>query len=300
MTARASAPGKIVLSGEYAVLFGAPAVCMAVDRRAVASVRDTGRDCEVHAAGFAGADRFRIVDAVCPQGRPEADIDLDTSAFSKDGTKFGIGSSAALTVALTAALADSANVLEPSLAAHTRLQGRAGSGVDVAAAVHGGLIRYTAAPPAARHLAWPEGLAFRVVWTGVTAGTGARLARLFGTAPQSSRKVLIDHGSAMADRWSEGDAGKILGAYPPYIEALRRFGVDHDLGIFDAGHDALTEAAMADGLIYKPAGAGGGDIGVLFGLADDALDAFIERHAKLVHRIVPCALDPDGVRLERP
>ena len=29
MTVVASAPGKIVLSGEYAVLFGAPAICMA-------------------------------------------------------------------------------------------------------------------------------------------------------------------------------------------------------------------------------------------------------------------------------
>ena len=33
MTVVASAPGKIVLSGEYAVLFGAPAICLAVNRR---------------------------------------------------------------------------------------------------------------------------------------------------------------------------------------------------------------------------------------------------------------------------
>ena len=34
----ASAPGKIVLAGEYAVLWDAPAVCMAIDRRARACV----------------------------------------------------------------------------------------------------------------------------------------------------------------------------------------------------------------------------------------------------------------------
>ena len=40
----ASAPGKVVLSGEYAVLDGAPAVCMAVDRRAIARVSACGGD----------------------------------------------------------------------------------------------------------------------------------------------------------------------------------------------------------------------------------------------------------------
>ena len=38
MRIRASAPGKIVLSGEYAVLDGAPAICAAVDRRAAVTI----------------------------------------------------------------------------------------------------------------------------------------------------------------------------------------------------------------------------------------------------------------------
>ena len=37
-TVVASAPGKAVLCGEYAVLDGAPAVCMALDRRARVTV----------------------------------------------------------------------------------------------------------------------------------------------------------------------------------------------------------------------------------------------------------------------
>ena len=48
MTEVASAPGKIVLAGEYAVLWGAPAICMAVDRRAVAKVGPlTDGECRV-------------------------------------------------------------------------------------------------------------------------------------------------------------------------------------------------------------------------------------------------------------
>ena len=40
----ASAPGKFVLSGEYAVLDGAPAICVAVDRRAVVTIETHGGD----------------------------------------------------------------------------------------------------------------------------------------------------------------------------------------------------------------------------------------------------------------
>ncbi|MDH5619728.1 MAG: hypothetical protein OEZ11_14015, partial [Gammaproteobacteria bacterium] len=65
MTVVASAPGKIVLSGEYAVLFGAPAICMAVNRRAFARVADSDdRECHVTTPGFSGEAPFAVVDAV--------------------------------------------------------------------------------------------------------------------------------------------------------------------------------------------------------------------------------------------
>ena len=87
--------------------------------------------------------------------------------------------------------------------------------------------------------------------------------------------------------------------YITYIDVLRQFGVDHDLGIFDAGHDQLTDAAMLGDLVYKPAGAGGGDIGILFGRNEAELDAFIASHKELVHDVLECALDPVGVRVRQ-
>ena len=49
------ADGKIVLAGEYAVLWGAPAVCMAVDRRAVVTVdKSANGQCRVTTPGFDG------------------------------------------------------------------------------------------------------------------------------------------------------------------------------------------------------------------------------------------------------
>ena len=299
MTVRTSAPGKIVLAGEYAVLWKAPAVCMAVDRRAVVTLRaSTDGECHVVTPGFEGEDRLRIVDAVSGDSRPACTIELDTRAFMDDGNKTGIGSSAALTVALLAALEESCDVYDQALAAHRRLQGGSGSGVDVAAAVHGGLLEYEMPTRSVRALQWPEGLAYRVIWTGIPASTGAQLARLAAGTARASRSALLLEAPRMRDAWRSGDADRVLEDYVSYIGVLRQFSVDHDLGIFDAGHDELTDAAMVNGLVYKPAGAGGGDVGMLFGRDEAALDTFVARHAGMMHGVLPCKLDPAGVRVE--
>ena len=301
MTVTASAPGKVVLSGEYAVLDGAPAIAMAVDRRAVASVSDNPTDeCRVMAEGFesSGDARYRIVEAVCgarPAGR---DFTLDTAAFSVDGRKLGIGSSAALTVALVAALRQGRDIFHEALQAHRRLQGGAGSGVDVAAAVTGGLIEYRMQDCRVERLDWPEGLVVRVIGTGVPVSTRDKLARLDAAGAKPSRRALALAAEHIADAWRSGSAAEVIAAYPGYIAALRQFSVDHDLGIFDAGHEQLAAAAAAAGLVYKPAGAGGGDIGVLLGGSGKDVASFIAGNELAARGVLPCALDPRGVVVE--
>ena len=299
MNVVASAPGKIVLSGEYAVLFGAPAVCMAVNRRAVATLSDSrdGR-CHLETPGFSGDEPFRLLDALCSE-RPLRKIELDTRAFSADGKKLGLGSSAALTVALAAAMSATTDVLLDARRAHRALQDGGGSGVDIAAAVYGGLIRYEMAEARVQRLDWPAGLHMRAIWTGIPSLTSEKIRKLADRVMQASRPALLRAAGKIADAWATGEAQRILDEYRPYIGVLREFSVDHDLGIFDAGHDELADAAMARGLIYKPAGAGGGDIGVLFGTSEAGLDTFVGQHQDLIHDVVSCALDPHGVRLEQ-
>ncbi len=307
----ASAPGKIVLCGEYAVLDGAPAVSLAIDRRARASVRNSDNDWHsVTAPGFTpvegrfvtrdghidwleGAEPFALVDAVMRRRMPECSvaIELDTNAFvdSVTGEKLGLGSSAALAVALLAALRKSGDVFDDALAAHRVFQGGTGSGVDVATAVHGGLIEYRG--NAVTRLSWPGGLALRVIWTGVPASTPERLQRLEVAARQPSRRRLGQAAERMAGAWTTADT--VLDEFPAYIDTLRAFSVDHDLGIFDAGHDELADLAAADGLVYKPCGAGGGDVGVLLGPSEQALDDFTGGRA------LRCGPDPAGILLEQ-
>ena len=134
----ASAPGKLFLCGEYAVLKDAPAVVMAVDRRATVRIGRGDAEFQTLATpGFSDQEfRFEIrngnelawldeysdtpelVSAVIAETGFETEspsrVEIDTRAFiDESGSKLGLGSSAAATVALTRALlGDDANVVD--------------------------------------------------------------------------------------------------------------------------------------------------------------------------------------------
>jgi mevalonate kinase len=159
-----AAPGKLFLVGEYAVLDGAPAVVAAVSRHAVAQFIAGGApDSDVVAeAVFAARSGLGERAAALPPGS----VMVDTSAFAAGETKLGLGSSAATAVASVAAVLELAGLpvathrdLCFSMAdqAHRAAQGGLGSGADVAAAVHGGLIQYRrsgATFPQIERLSW--------------------------------------------------------------------------------------------------------------------------------------------------
>ena len=51
----------------------------------------------------------------------------------------------------------------------------------------------------------------------------------------------------------------------------------HQLKIFTTPHQRLDRIASELGLVYKPCGAGGGDIGIAFGFEPEALNRFCQR-----------------------
>jgi len=320
-TVLASAPGKVVLCGEYAVLDGAPAICMAVNHRATARVSEFAGDFHrVSAPGrsedegrfvangsaiewLQAGEEYAIVDAVwralAPNANTGLSIELDTRSFVEQASdkKIGIGSSAALTVALAAALTQSCDVLADATRAHSDFQQGAGSGVDIATSVSGGLIEYRMKESNVTPLNWPDGLAYRLIWTGVPASTRARLDKLKEAGHRNSRHQLTRAADRMAKAWRS--ASSVMDEFPTYIEALGQFSVDHDLGIFDAGHSKLAIDSADAGLVYKPCGAGGGDVGVLLGFRYEHLDEFINGWAVPGCQVLDCRLETNGVALER-
>jgi phosphomevalonate kinase len=326
-TVIASAPGKIVLCGEYAVLDGAPAVCMAIDRYARVEVSPAVRECiTVRTRGHTSHEWKAPVaegvnvrwsedvpellleawNVVAP-GRP-FDVDLDTDEFFDpvSGSKIGFGSSAALTVALVCALLrasdDPRDATVLSHLAHRRLQHGQGSGVDVATSIRGGVIEYRKRNSGtSRVVRWPAGLEYGVLWSGREASTSDKLTKLGGArrgSAAASAARLCDLSESVATIWSAGNTNAILDALRRYVDVLMRFDIDHGLGIFEAGHGALAEAAKARNLVYKPCGAGGGDIGMIFASGKMPVEEFAQLAGERGFQYMDVALDANGVIVE--
>lgn len=180
--ATATAPGKMVLMGEYVVLEGAPALAAAVDCQARATYRGAvaGSGWRIEAVNLGCAVALEDVGGrlqVCSRASapqlalavallqaayaqsgaqlPCGTLQLDTSAFYAGGKKMGLGSSAAVAVAAWHALqllqdpiapGQSVAAAQQQIAAvqavHQNMQGGKGSGIDVATSTLGGVIRY--------------------------------------------------------------------------------------------------------------------------------------------------------------
>jgi phosphomevalonate kinase len=298
---RVVAPGKLVLTGAYAVLEGEPAIVVAVDRYAVAQVDAPDR--------------------------------VDTSALhDAEGRKLGLGSSAAYRVAAEGARAAArgedlldARVRDRIFRAvrddHAQSQG-GGSGVDVAASVHGGALCYRIAQGEASivPVVLPPGVELAVFWSGSSARTSDLRARVDAMSPSTRRAAFAPLSAASrdaADALTAGDAraahvadrARFLDAARAFGRALTALGRAADAPIVPPAFAELGALAEGEGAAFHPSGAGGGDVAVWLGSAPPS-PAFVSRAEALSMRRLTlgldCALDgalngagpTPGVRLE--
>ena len=157
---------------------------------------------------------------------------------------------------------------------------------------------HTVVDPQPTSLAWPAGLGYALFWSRVPASTTAKLESLSQQAPKQSRIALDEAATRAAAAWSAGLAAQIVAEMHAYTERLRRFSVDHELGIFDAGHAGLV-TEPGDPVVYKPCGAGGGDIGIALSTDTDALAEFAERASASGFVRLDVGIDPQGYQVTR-
>jgi len=308
----ARAPGKLLICGEYAVLHGAPAIAAAVDVHANASVRRiTGPDSILvdHCTGASFPYRLTAGGAVqwrgSGPGRRGAVLEalfetmaghftafgtdlvsetcLDTDAFyatsNGEKVKLGLGSSAAVLVALTGALLAALGIemaatelRQLCCEAHRRFQAGQGSGVDVVTALEGGVVAVSLSAgrrsPDVRRLSLPDGLHIVPVWSGTSASTTQLLSRFDAYARLDARgfgkhaKTLRDIAAAVLDAWRDARSADVLAGLRRYDAALQSLDRQGGIGIYTPAHRKLARICAASGALYKISGAGGGDFGL--------------------------------------
>lgn len=288
MSGGASAPGKALLSGEYAVLDGAPAIVAAVSRRVDV------RWAEKAMAPLAAEVEATLEIATRAFGAAPSPIEIDVRSLYEGERKLGLGSSAAAAVAAAGAVMahhghDLATRASKDAVFRSAFEGHAavapsGSGVDVASSTYGGFLRFIRSGnrPEVQPVARLEGLEIALVWTGHPARTSDLIGAVhrFRDHDPGAYAKLIDSLKQQAGRFAEafaqGRASQVVEVADAYGEAMQALGNASGAPIVDGALERARSLARSHGGAAKPSGAGGGDVAVAFFEEKGAMDRFRE------------------------
>lgn len=280
-------PGKVMLSGEYAVLYGGTAVLIPVPRYLkLSDSKDNGSP--DYSPIVKAALKYSIVELVdyeSKHGKPS--ISFDSSEFfgtDNEGclNKLGLGLSSAEAVGVIAMRFESAGqdwtkirplVWEYADAVHRQVQRGLGSGADVAVCALGEPIRFRRIGdrPHMETIDINQRLPLRLVWTCMAANTREMIAGFAdwldrgGDKAGSMLKRLIELSRKLADNWFTDPAETLFENLDSYAsimtEIASRAGIQYNLPI----HNEIAYWAQRNGGRAKPTGAGGGDMILLVG-----------------------------------
>ena len=309
MKVESTAPGKIFLSGEYFVLDGALATIMSTKQRVKVTIEDqTDVDnifyCSVidQCFPFNVHDNYQInwldenpgefglfleLSIKRMKVKPNNTLfTIDTNDLYFQGNKIGLGSSAAISVAILNAMNNfydiklsKYEIINNSMELHKMHQGKNGSGLDVISSyADSNLIecdKNMLSDQKWNTLDWPKNLIINGILTSHESSTSSMIEKYNIAKQKDSRnfKSLYSQMKKILDKFSEawrtGDTSDILNLLKKQSILMKQLDNDFDIGIYTEEHKNLSELAESLGLFYKPSGAGGGDLG--FAMSDDLL-----------------------------
>lgn len=320
-------PGKLYIAGEYAVVEpGEPAVLVAVDRFLRVRLKESSGEGRVSSSEYGRTPKVWVRDqlsgrivvehqpldyvfaalSLIEQLRASMrlqpryyDLEIESELDDSEGRKFGLGSSAAVTVAVIAALDEfyglalsRMQLFKLALLATIEVAPTA-SGGDVAASTFGGWIRYTSPDRQALRMnamrfgvrealdsdLWagcgitrlpePLDLQLLVGWTGSPASTERLVERMRQADVEFARRYaeFIASSRACVDELVEClSAGDSTGAQAMLRSArglLRELSSAAGVSIETEQLRALCDSAEKHGAAAKLSGAGGGDCGIV-------------------------------------
>lgn len=274
-----SAPGKMILFGEHAVVFGKPALALAIDMRITSSVSTS---CDFAVNGHRMNKKYHsYISSALDEAWGGPPISVETSSNIPSGS--GLGSSAAVTVSCVGAMLAAKDEFDPEAIARKsfevefRVQGAA-SPTDTSVSSHGhGVI---VSPEKMDGFLWtiekagrawnihhcevPD-LTFIIGYTGIHASTGplvAKVRRLVESEAEAHAAVdrigsIVTEGAEALVAADKARIGRLMDENHQLLNGL---GVGHEL------LDAFVSAAREHSYGAKLTGAGGG--GSMIALTD--------------------------------
>ncbi len=320
----ASAPGKLVLLGEYAVTRGMPALSMAVNKRAQARSKASANKQHQLTTSMASGSVYSFTKrhgnynwVTSPPEQIKSfvehlpwpatssnnfgiHLDLDSRPFFQPGSaqKTGIGSSAALMLAANAVLG---HTIEDARKAHLTMQ-QSGSGIDVSSSLNGGLILFQQLQ-AAQHLQLPANFFWRAVWTGNSAETRTFLQEFdfwIGRHPADWDNMKLLAAPLMAEAITaigKNDGLALTACIRAYGEWMRELGEQIEAPIYTPAYETIRKLTMKSNCGWKPSGAGGGDIGLICAASSDDLIKISRTISDAGYTILDLELEMDGLKV---
>ncbi len=317
----ASAPGKLMLTGGYAVVHGEPCLVTAVDQRLSVTVKKNGIDVMHIFAPDLGLEAYsktiqdlgnkelpkavRFIEMLYKRflSRYPQQEGINVVTKSSFSAAFGFGSSSAVTVAFAKALTSlyeipltDTELFELCYQSVLDVQG-VGSGYDIAAAIWGGLLVYEA--PAKRVERVRVELPSIVVgYTGVKADTPTLIHMVnsqLQKKPAETKQIFTEVGQVTEqlaaqlkeNNWEE--AGRLLTHHQQLMNQLK---------VSSTELDTLINASLQAGAMGATlSGAGGGDCMIAMVAPENkqAVEAAIKQAGG---EVIPVGLQAEGVRLE--
>ena len=299
-----SAPGKLMLFGEHAVVYGQPCIVTAVDQRLEVTIEKT-EDGRI-TIDAPQVKNTSFVEEATRQAVEKWEIKhngLKISTKSAFSGVYGFGSSAASTVATLKAIVTLFNIkvnnkglFDLAYAVTLKIQG-IGSGFDVASSIYGGSIYFLSGGKTIELLEMST-IPLIVSYNGVKSNTVEMIKMVAKKRNMYTDKVdrifqaigkTVDEGK---QRMLEGDwerVGKLMDFNQEYLR---------DLGVSTQKLEDLISAAKKAGAYgAKLSGAGGGDCMIC--LAPEGKEATIKEALKKAGgEVIDIRPNAEGLRIE--
>lgn len=318
-----SAPGKLMLFGEHAVVYNHPCIVTAVDQRIfLTAEKNDSKRFELDAPDVEVLNYSKKIKEIgigeIPKGARFIEIalkniikakkldilGLSISTSSEFKSTFGFGSSSASTVCMVKALSElfglkltNKEVFDLSYKTVLEIQGK-GSGFDIAVAVYGGTIYFVTEGRVIESLEI-KNLPLVVGYSGVKADTVTLINRVSKKFERNKKRLdkiyqemeeIVEEAKEfiVSKNWIE--AGRLMNKNQ---ELLKELGVSTDR------LDGMIDSSIKSGAYgAKLSGAGGGDCMIAFGPEEKVLQ-IKKAITKAGGKVINVKSNASGVRIEK-